>query len=62
MSLQQTVKRKGEGICLNNRQCMEIIVFLDKPRPPSLQSIAWEYGVNEKTIRNLKENKDVVRE
>ena len=62
MCLQCAGKRKGEGPRLNDRQRMEIIALFDKPKPPSMRSIAREYGVNEKTIRNLRSNKDIVRE
>ena len=55
-------KAKGKGPRLNDRQRMEIIALFDKPKPPLMQSIAQEYGVDEKTIRNLRSNKDIVRE
>jgi hypothetical protein len=62
MSLQRAGERRGEGPRLNDRQRMEIIASFDKPKPPSMRSIAQEYGVDEKTIRNLRSNKDIVHE
>jgi hypothetical protein len=41
---------------------MEIIALDDKPKPPSMRSSAQEYGVAEKTIQNLRSNKDIVHE
>ena len=62
MNAQRTSKRKGEGQRLNDRQRMDIINLLDRSKPPSMRSIAQQFGVDEKVIRKIKSSKDQIRE
>ena len=62
MSSQRAVKRKGEGNRLSDRQRLEIIALLEQPKSPSMRNIARQYGVDEKTIRKLKANKNIICE
>lgn len=62
MSSQRAVKRKGEGNRLSDRQRLEIIALLKQPKSPSMRNIARQYGVDEKTIRKLKANKNIICE
>lgn len=58
----RVVKRKGHDQRLNNRQRMEIITVLEQSKPSTNQSIARQYGVDEKIIRKLKASKDEICE
>ena len=62
MNAQRTSKRKDEGQRLNDCQRMEIINLFDKSKPPSMRSVARQFGVDEKVIRKIKSRKDGIRE
>lgn len=62
MSAPRNSKRKGDGQRLNDAQRLEIIGLLEQPKTPSMRNIARQFGVDEKVIRNLKANKNGIRE
>mmetsp|Transcript_22281 Transcript_22281/g.32563 ORF Transcript_22281/g.32563 Transcript_22281/m.32563 type:complete len:148 (-) Transcript_22281:422-865(-) len=53
---------KGRGRRLTDEQRLQIIQKLESRNAPSMRSIAREYGVNEKSIRYLKKDKDAIKE
>ena len=44
--------KRGQGNCLNDAQCLEIIekLWQTSGKKPSMRSLAREYGVDEKAI------------
>jgi hypothetical protein len=54
---------QGKGKRLNDAQRAEIIHKLQKPNPPSKQSIAKEYGLSsENAVHQIMKNADVILE
>ena len=49
-------RKKGEGKRLNDEERLQIIQKLENPNYSSMRSIARDFGVGEKTIRNIKKN------
>ena len=49
-------RKKGEGKRLNDEERLQIIKKLENPNYSSMRSIARDFGVGEKTIRDIKKN------
>jgi hypothetical protein len=52
---------KGSGKRLSDAQRLEIIGFLSSPNPAKMRKLARDYNVNEKSIRNIKNNQEEIK-
>ena len=56
------VKRKsGEGRRLTDAERYEIIKIIEEPGRPSLRQIARDFEIGEKTVRNIRNQKDIIK-
>ena len=55
-------RRKGEGKRLTDAERLKIIEALEGENPISMRRIALNFGVGEKTIRNIKKRKTEIKQ
>lgn len=52
---------KGSGKRLSDDDKIKIIRLMESPHPPKMRKLARDYGVNDKSIRNIVKNKDTIK-
>lgn len=54
-------RRSGEGRRLTDAERYEIIKIIEEPGRPSLRQIARDFEIGEKTVRNIRNQKDIIK-